>query len=97
MNGEIFKSELTLDENNFKTFAPFPCAHQYLSLVLLFCHCRFGMVMYDSMGEFFHGFHEVRCSRMVRSISRVQADTGLVRPYGLAIIPGTDGDQVTRL
>lgn len=41
---------------------------------------RFGMVMYDSMGEFFHGFHE--------------ADTGLVRPYGLAIIPGTDGDQV---
>jgi len=34
---------------------------------------RFGLVMYNSSGEFFHGFHEV--------------DTDLVRPYGLVKDP----------
>merc|ERR1711934_218195 len=34
---------------------------------------RFGMVLYTSTGEFFHGYHE--------------ADTGLLRPYGLHLDP----------
>jgi len=38
---------------------------------------RFGMVMYNSSGDFFHGFHE--------------ADTGLVRPYGLAALGEPQG------
>jgi len=38
---------------------------------------RFGMVMYTSSGDFFHGFHE--------------ADTGLVRPYGLAALGEPQG------
>lgn len=37
---------------------------------------RFGMVLYNSSGDFFHGFHE--------------QDTGLVRPYGLAHIQASD-------
>jgi len=37
---------------------------------------RFGMVMYDSSGNFFHGYHEV--------------DTGLDRPYGLSLDPVTN-------
>jgi hypothetical protein len=34
------------------------------------------MVLYNSSGNFFHGFHE--------------QDTGLVRPYGLAMIQASD-------
>jgi hypothetical protein len=37
---------------------------------------RFGMVLYNSSGDFFHGYHE--------------ADTGLVRPYGLAMVQASD-------
>merc|ERR1711973_187646 len=36
---------------------------------------RFGMVLYNSSGQFFHGFHE--------------SETGLVRPYGLGAINST--------
>jgi len=37
---------------------------------------RFGMVMYNSAGDFFHGFHE--------------AETGLKRPQGLSLMPEAD-------
>merc|ERR1711973_477262 len=36
---------------------------------------RFGMILYNSSGQFFHGFHE--------------SETGLVRPYGLGAINST--------
>jgi hypothetical protein len=39
-------------------------------------HVRFGMVLYNASGDFFHGYHE--------------ADTGLVRPYGLAMVQASD-------
>ncbi len=34
------------------------------------------MVLYNASGDFFHGYHE--------------ADTGLVRPYGLAMVQASD-------
>jgi len=37
---------------------------------------RFGMVLYNRSGEFFHGWQE--------------AETGLKRPYGLSQLPGSD-------
>jgi len=37
---------------------------------------RFGMVLYNKSGEFFHGYHE--------------SETGLKRPYGLSNIPGSE-------